>query len=117
MKKILFTILIIFLVSCSSEQTETATNFEIPAYYVGEYQKQNSNLYIILDSHRIRFNTPDGEYFDIAEGGFQMATDDGFFTVGYEDKVLYFEAVGGGLYFDFLEEGVRTFDDYYEKTE
>jgi hypothetical protein len=114
--KFIVVLLSVFLTSCSAE-SEVETNFEIPSYYVGEYQKQNSNLYLILDKHRIRFNTPDGEMFDISEGGFQMATDDGYFTVGHEEKVMYFEAIGGGLYFDFLEDGVRNFDDYYEKIE
>lgn len=113
MGKIKLIALLFLLVGCSAENTTETANFYIPQQLVGEYRVDGENFFLVLEEHKVMFNTTEGEEIQpdvVVTQGTQMATDEeyGLYVTlrTTDDMIIYIRSVAGN--------GVRLeYDDYY----
>ena len=114
MKKLI--LLSLILAGCSSQENREISTFSVPQQLRHQYQKQNSSMFLTCEEHRVLFNTPSGEIIDVTDAE-QMETTQSHVTLRKIDKIIYIEAVGTGVYFEYLTYSNSTliFENYYFK--
>lgn len=106
MKKTLFLLLI--MVGCSSDNEPSTSSFYVPEGLTGEYRIQYENLFLIVEDHRVRFNTVESQPTDVdITDAIQMATEYNYVTLRLNnDYILYMQSMSGG-------NGIRL--EYYDE--
>ena len=105
----------VLTVGCSQDDNENRdnNNFTIPELLIGNYQKQNSNLFLDVEKHRVTFNTLEGETI-VVTNATQMAQDMSYTTLAFDDKIILITLIGEGVSLEYLYNGGdRIFLNYY----